>query len=115
MAAVTEADRRAAEIDAAWGERERGLVAPRRWAMRRRLAGEQNWRCCYCGCRTEIDTLGPRAATIEHLTPKIDGGSDDYENLVSACSRCNNDRGHAPLDEWLAIVTAWKRADARRA
>jgi 5-methylcytosine-specific restriction endonuclease McrA len=35
-------------------------------------------------------------ATIEHLTPKSQGGTDDLANLVLACKLCNSSRGNRP-------------------
>jgi len=40
--------------------------------------------CRWCG--------GP-ANTVDHVTPKAHGGSDDPSNLVAACLRCNSSRG----------------------
>jgi hypothetical protein len=51
------------------------------------LCEAQNWRCCYCGVRTnELDTS---PATIEHVIPKSKGGLDHPENMVMACKVCN--------------------------
>ena len=40
-----------------------------------------NHKCQYCG--------STRKLTIDHVIPKSKGGSDDWENLVVACSSCN--------------------------
>ena len=32
---------------------------------------------------------GQEATTVEHLTPRSKGGTDDLDNLVPACSTCN--------------------------
>ena len=50
-----------------------------------RLAEAQNWKCCYCGCEMNTDHNSRKQATIEHVTPKSKGGTDDWDNLVIAC------------------------------
>lgn len=61
--------------------------------MRTRLAESQNWRCCWCGRHTSIFRNRRDSATIEHVTPKSEGGTDDWENLAMSCARCNSTRG----------------------
>jgi hypothetical protein len=43
-------------------------------------------RCGYCGV-SEVDTGGE--LTVDHFRPVAAGGSDEDENLVYACFRCN--------------------------
>lgn len=31
--------------------------------------------------------------TLDHIVPKARGGSDSWENLVCACTSCNNKKG----------------------
>jgi len=33
------------------------------------------------------------ATTVDHVIPKVLGGTDDVYNLVAACLRCNSSRG----------------------
>lgn len=44
-------------------------------------------RCCcaYCGQRFLFDSL-----TYDHVTPRSQGGRTSWENLVSACEKCNS-------------------------
>ena len=42
--------------------------------------------CQYCG-----ETRGEM--TVDHVVPKIYGGLDSWENLICACTRCNNLKG----------------------
>ena len=44
------------------------------------------YRCEYCGVH-EMDAGGE--LTIDHYRPRTQGGSDDSDNLIYACSRCN--------------------------
>jgi hypothetical protein len=53
---------------------------------------KQPW-CTYCG--TEGDPSNP--LTADHLVPKALGGTDDRENLVTACPRCNSAKSTATV------------------
>ena len=48
--------------------------------------------CQYCG-----KANGP--ITVDHVIPKGRGGEDSWENLVCACTRCNNKKGNRTPDE----------------
>ena len=54
-------------------------------------------RCVWCG----RDLGGRVAATREHLVPRVKGGPSWLENEVPACRRCNGERGHRSVGEWL--------------
>ena len=49
-------------------------------------------RCSYCGA---VERL-----TIDHLIPRIRGGSDDGANLVLACNCCNSAKRDSDLLDW---------------
>lgn len=59
---------------------------------RKNIVKRDGHRCQYCG-----ETSGPM--TVDHITPKIYGGRDSWENLVCACIRCNNLKGNRSLEE----------------
>jgi 5-methylcytosine-specific restriction endonuclease McrA len=65
--------------------------------VRTRLAEAQNWKCCYCYCEMNGIPDHKRSVTIEHVTPKSLGGTDDETNLAAACKRCNNARGNGVI------------------
>ncbi len=44
--------------------------------------------CVYCGKAVSFSSY-----TIDHVVPKSQGGGSTWENLVAACSRCNNRKG----------------------
>lgn len=71
-----------------------------------RLAGEQNWRCCYCTGEMHFDPTRehPQCVTIEHIVPVCHGGSDEVDNLVVACKRCNNTRGVMPITNFMQYL-----------
>jgi 5-methylcytosine-specific restriction endonuclease McrA len=59
-----------------------------RKALRTRIAGEQGWRCCYCGARLEPETV-----TLEHVIPQAHGGGSTWDNLAASCAPCNGALG----------------------
>lgn len=46
------------------------------------------FRCQYCNTRHVADGL-----TFDHVIPRAKGGETTWENIVSACDDCNNDKG----------------------
>lgn len=48
-------------------------------------------KCQYCG--------STRKLTIDHIVPKSKGGTDDWDNLVVACSSCNIKKGDRYLEQ----------------
>ena len=75
--------------------------------LRTRAAEAQNWRCCYCGIQCTIERERPHSSTLEHVTPLSKGGTDDPDNLVMACGKCNLSRGNTSIDEF--IENGYKR------
>lgn len=92
-----------------WGASHRLRIAYRVW-LRCRLAEAQNWKCCWCGRETTEVSGKKNSATLEHIVPRCQGGTDDPDNLAMACSRCNSKRKHTPVDKFLkhAIITYTK-------
>jgi hypothetical protein len=71
-----------------------------RWQqLRLRILARDRHVCHYCG--------GP-ARTVDHVVPKIEGGTDDPGNLVAACSSCNSRRSLA----WVRAQRGGRVADA---
>ncbi|WP_199423693.1 HNH endonuclease [Actinotalea solisilvae] len=65
---------------------------------RLRLAVERDGaRCVWCG-RAFTGLVVP---TREHLVPRAKGGPSWLENEVPACGRCNGERGHRGVVDWL--------------
>ncbi len=65
---------------------------------RRAVFARDGWRCVYC--------RGP-AETIDHVLPRSRGGPHTWENVVTACARCNHRKGDRTLHEigWRLHVT----------
>jgi 5-methylcytosine-specific restriction endonuclease McrA len=74
--------------------------------MRHRLGKRDGWTCHYCGidlwCSGCVAPGPQPKATIDHVVPHYLGGSNKIENLVLACSGCNQDKGNLRLEDWLA-------------
>lgn len=51
------------------------------------LARDKN-RCSYC--RTK---LTDKTVTMDHVVPRAQGGKTEWTNIVSACGRCNHEKG----------------------
>jgi hypothetical protein len=69
------------------------------WILK--LSERQNHRCCYCGVETWTPyddggdgKDGPKKtrATVEHVKPRLAGGTDKKGNVVMACALCNQRR-----------------------
>lgn len=50
---------------------------------RKNIITRDGHRCQYCGT-----SKGPM--TVDHLLPRTQGGKDTWENMVCACTKCNN-------------------------
>jgi 5-methylcytosine-specific restriction endonuclease McrA len=64
----------------------RGVVMTRHNIFKR----DQN-RCQYCGTNEHL--------TLDHVIPKSRGGKTTWENLATACKRCNSKKGDQTPEE----------------
>jgi 5-methylcytosine-specific restriction endonuclease McrA len=58
---------------------------------RKNILRRDGHQCQYCGARSGL--------TVDHIYPKSRGGEDSWENLVTACLRCNNKKGNLTPDD----------------
>ncbi|MDZ4700409.1 MAG: HNH endonuclease [Rhodothermales bacterium] len=58
---------------------------------RKNVLRRDGFRCQYCGSRDSL--------TVDHVLPKSRGGGDSWENLVAACTPCNNRKGSRTPEE----------------
>lgn len=92
-------------------------------SMRKSIAmdvviGRDGKRCFYCERvtikrrRTSGGKLPSDTATLDHVIPESEGGSNDSENLVLACVDCNRRRGNTDFIYFgiKAIVELIRRA-----
>jgi 5-methylcytosine-specific restriction endonuclease McrA len=75
----------------------------RRETKRRRLRERDGDRCWLCNGVMVFerinDPLNFRAATIDHVIPKAEGGGNELENLKLAHRTCNIRKGHKIIEE----------------
>lgn len=57
-------------------------------------------RCWYCGRKLDPTK---RSCMVDHVNPKWNGGENDPDNLVAACSWCNSAKQHRSLEEFRLI------------
>lgn len=56
--------------------------------------------CMYCG-----EKFHPSQLSRDHVTPLSRGGTDSWQNVVSACKRCNNHKaGRTPEEAGLVLL-----------
>jgi 5-methylcytosine-specific restriction endonuclease McrA len=53
-----------------------------------------HYSCVYCGDDYR------RYLTIDHVIPQSKGGKNTWDNLVTACFKCNNKKGSLDLEEF---------------
>jgi len=62
------------------------------YLTRKNVLRRDNFKCAYCG-RSDLQL------TIDHIEPKSRGGLDEWENLITACIKCNNKKGDRTPEE----------------
>ncbi|MCG2587838.1 HNH endonuclease [Rhodohalobacter sulfatireducens] len=58
---------------------------------RRNIMKRDQHTCQYCGTKSDL--------TLDHVLPRSRGGEDSWENLVTACNKCNVKKGNRTPDE----------------
>lgn len=85
------------------------------------LDGRLAWvgKCLHCGKKLVVSDDGRpiSQATLEHVWPETQGGTNDVANLAVACAGCNREkgarhdhRGGPRLDEVVAVLRARRLA-----
>lgn len=62
--------------------------------LRRELFERDGWTCRYCG-----DSVDEETATLDHVTPRSKGGSNDPTNLATCCLMCNSIKSGRTYEE----------------
>jgi 5-methylcytosine-specific restriction endonuclease McrA len=78
------------------------------------LDGQRVWvgKCLHCGSKLVVadDGRAMGKATLEHIAPQAQGGTNDLQNLAVACARCNRQKGtrhdHTPGEALDRLVAA---------
>lgn len=55
---------------------------------RRNVFWRDGYACQYCG-----ETYAEERLTLDHVTPRSKGGPKSWENIVTACKKCNQRKG----------------------
>lgn len=64
---------------------------------RRKIYERDNYVCHYCS--SQLTTM---TATLDHIVPVVEGGGNDYGNLVTSCLTCNSRKNRRPVGDFLA-------------
>jgi 5-methylcytosine-specific restriction endonuclease McrA len=70
---------------------------PRRMSLpvtRRTVLARDHYTCQYCGLAPVRQML-----TLDHVLPRSRGGKTTWENVVTACQKCNGRKGNRTPDE----------------
>jgi hypothetical protein len=96
------------------------IKTPRKKSFGRKKLFKRSHGCCfYCGnlvtasdCQHDRDwlILQPSVMVIEHKTPLIRGGADDWDNAACACHKCNGTKGSLTADEF-RLLMAFRHRD----
>lgn len=87
--------------------RRRGPVRPESVPYTDREIFERDgWRCHLCRKKVDpnVSRRLPDGASIDHLVPLSDGGSDNPANVATAHNRCNREKGVRAMGEQLRLV-----------
>jgi len=63
---------------------------------RNRIFKRDGNQCVYCGSKRDL--------TIDHVMPKSRGGTNEWTNLVTCCSKCNIKKGNKTPEESKMIM-----------
>jgi 5-methylcytosine-specific restriction endonuclease McrA len=81
---------------------------PRRISLpvtRRGVLSRDFYTCQYCGA-----TPPRKHLTVDHIVPRSRGGKTTWENVVTACAKCNGRKGNrTPIEANLKLLTQPKR------
>lgn len=81
---------------------------PRRISLpvtRRTVLARDNYTCQYCNAAPPRQYL-----TVDHVLPRSRGGQTTWENVVTACQRCNGRKGsRTPAEANMALLSQPRR------
>jgi 5-methylcytosine-specific restriction endonuclease McrA len=70
---------------------------------RENIYRRDNFECVYCGDSNQ------RTLTLDHVIPQSKGGRNTWDNLVTACKRCNSEKADLTLEEFGKEIPEPKR------
>lgn len=66
---------------------------------KRSIHQRDDHRCMYCNTRCNGSGDEPNAISLDHVIPRSRGGRNDWDNLVTACKRCNHRKADRTPEE----------------
>jgi hypothetical protein len=85
-------------IHMARGKSGKKELLTRKWKeQRKRVLQRDQYTCVYCN---------QEATQVDHIIPRVDGGTHDMENLVAACAKCNGLKGSRSQASFLRMLSA---------
>ena len=76
-----------------------GKKANRSRCNKKELLKKTNGKCFYCGKK-----LRPHETTRDHVIPISRKGTNQKENLVPSCKKCNSAKGSMLLEEFILVL-----------
>ncbi len=84
------------------------VKVPRRISLpvtRRGVLSRDHYTCQYCGA-----TLLAKELTVDHIVPRSRGGKMSWENVTTACEKCNGRKGdRTPTEANMKLLSKPKR------
>lgn len=74
------------------------------WHLRLAVWGKTDGLCHHCGVAMAVEHGLPHSFQVDHFVALANGGSNDIENLVPSCARCNASKGKKTADTFVAGV-----------
>lgn len=74
--------------------------------LRDRVLEKTGGKCAYCGKplyvkrRGRVGGDGEEPLTVDHVVPRFHGGSDEIDNLLPSCKRCNSTKDIYGFEEF---------------
>jgi hypothetical protein len=72
---------------------------------RENIYKRDNYKCVYCGFNNV------KLLTLDHVIPQSKGGKNSWNNLVTACRKCNSEKADLTLEEYGKKIPEPKRPD----
>lgn len=74
---------------------------------RQKIYRKTDKRCAYCGRRVfeTVPDSSPVRLTIDHIKPKVKGGTNHIQNLILACRECNQLKGDMKLRTFRKLLS----------
>lgn len=77
--------------------------------LRLKIFARDEYTCTYCDWSSHPDRASLEL-DLDHRTPVVKGGTNARTNLVTACNRCNGQKGKMTEDEY----RRWRRENPKR-